>query len=177
MQAANSHKFSAAVLCNVLQLDRELHVILWQPSLQVVEVLVSADDDSLETWVKQKEPMIAVPPPDMKLVGWRDPYIFETINEQGKKEWGMLLGSGIKGQGGSVMIYRSKSLRAGSFLQALNLWDGSCSYPWLPFSILGSDCLNLGTSVRARMSELMQSRRACKDLIRHDDSAKLLQQS
>lgn len=75
--------------------------------------IVFAEDETLETWVKQKEPMIAVPPADMKLVGWRDPYIFETLNEQDEREWGMLLGSGIKGRGGSVMIYRSKSLRTG----------------------------------------------------------------
>ena len=74
---------------------------------------LGAGDQSLETWVKQKEPMIATPPPDMNLVGWRDPYIFETLNDQDEREWGMLLGSGIKGRGGSVMIYRSKSLRAG----------------------------------------------------------------
>lgn len=74
-----------------------------------------AGDDSLETWVKLEEPMIANPPPSMPLVGWRDPYIFETMTSDNKHEWGMLLGSGIKGKGGSVMIYRSKSLRSGVF--------------------------------------------------------------
>lgn len=74
---------------------------------------LNAEDSTLETWVKQKEPMIAVPPADMKLVGWRDPYIFETLNDKDEREWGMLLGSGIQDQGGSVMIYRSKNLRKG----------------------------------------------------------------
>jgi len=73
-----------------------------------------AGDDSLETWVKLDQPMIANPPPSMPLVGWRDPYIFETMTSDNKHEWGMLLGSGIKGKGGSVMIYRSKSLRSGT---------------------------------------------------------------
>lgn len=63
--------------------------------------------------MKQEEPMIANPPPSMALVGWRDPYIFETRSPDSEREWGMLLGSGIKGKGGSVMIYRSKSLRSG----------------------------------------------------------------
>jgi hypothetical protein len=75
---------------------------------------VIVGDDSLETWVKLEEPMIANPPPSMPLVGWRDPYIFETMTSDNKHEWGMLLGSGIKGKGGSVMIYRSKSLRSGT---------------------------------------------------------------
>ena len=49
----------------------------------------------------------------MALVGWRDPYIFETKSKDSGREWGMLLGSGIKGKGGSVMIYRSKNLKSG----------------------------------------------------------------
>lgn len=63
--------------------------------------------------MKLEEPMIANPPPSMSLVGWRDPYIFETRSVDSEREWGMLLGSGLKGKGGSVMIYRSKSLRSG----------------------------------------------------------------
>ena len=54
------------------------------------------------------------PPPDMGLVGWRDPFIFEFKGQEGKQEWGMLLGSGIKGKGGAVMIYRSPSLHDGA---------------------------------------------------------------
>jgi hypothetical protein len=49
----------------------------------------------------------------MGLVGWRDPFIFEFKDKNGKMEWGMLLGSGIKGKGGAVMIYRSPELRYG----------------------------------------------------------------
>ena len=57
--------------------------------------------------------MLATPPPNMSLVGWRDPYIFETKSKDNEHEWGMLLGSGIKGKGGAVLIYRSASLRSG----------------------------------------------------------------
>lgn len=70
-------------------------------------------EKNLQSWTKQEEPMIALPPSDLNLAGWRDPYIFETMNNQHQREWGMLLGSGIKDKGGSVMIYRSKSLRQG----------------------------------------------------------------
>lgn len=68
----------------------------------------------LANWVKSEEPFLAYPPPDSNLVGWRDPFIFEFKGKDGKhKEWGMLMGSGIKGKGGCVMIYRSDNLRSG----------------------------------------------------------------
>ncbi len=68
----------------------------------------------LANWVKSEEPFLAYPPPDMELVGWRDPFIFEFMTKGGQhKEWGMLMGSGIKGKGGAVMIYRSDNLRSG----------------------------------------------------------------
>ena len=68
----------------------------------------------LSNWVKSEDPFLAYPPPDMELVGWRDPFIFEFMGKRGEhKEWGMLMGSGIKGKGGAVMIYRSNQLRSG----------------------------------------------------------------
>lgn len=89
--------------------DKQSYLIL------LLKTLLSAADPTLETWVKQETPMIATPPPNMGLVGWRDPYIFETkAKENGQHEWGMLLGSGLKGKGGAVMIYRSQNLRSGS---------------------------------------------------------------
>ena len=71
-------------------------------------------DPLLANWEKTEQPFLAYPPPDMGLVGWRDPFIFEFKGQEGKQEWGMLLGSGIKGKGGAVMIYRSPSLHDGA---------------------------------------------------------------
>ena len=65
-------------------------------------------------WIKQEQPFLGLPPADMPLVGWRDPFIFEFKGQDGFQEWGMLLGSGIKGQGGSIMIYRSSELTGGA---------------------------------------------------------------
>ena len=65
-------------------------------------------------WTKQEQPFLGLPPADMPLVGWRDPFIFEFKGQDGFQEWGMLLGSGIKGQGGSIMIYRSSELTGGA---------------------------------------------------------------
>ena len=63
-----------------------------------------------------------MPPPDMPLVGWRDPFIFEIKGKQGNgREWGMLMGSGLKGEGGAIMIYRSESLYGGTLAGSPNL--------------------------------------------------------
>ncbi|KAK9821729.1 hypothetical protein WJX81_006531 [Elliptochloris bilobata] len=71
-------------------------------------------DHNYSTWSKLEEPFLACPPPDMGLVGWRDPFIFERKGLEGNgREWGMLLGSGLKDGGGAVMIYRSDKLRGG----------------------------------------------------------------
>lgn len=68
-------------------------------------------DDLLRVWTKNSTPMIELPPADLPLVGWRDPFIFETGGNG--REWGMLIGTGLKGQGGAAMIYRSKDLHSG----------------------------------------------------------------
>lgn len=71
-------------------------------------------DHSYATWSKLEEPFLAYPPADLGLVGWRDPFIFERKGLEGNgREWGMLLGSGLKEAGGAVMIYRSDNLRGG----------------------------------------------------------------
>ena len=82
---------------------------------------MDADDHNCVKWRKLEEPFIALPPscddvPDM--VGWRDPYIFEVKGEGDLEEWGILIGSGHKITGGSVMIYRSKQLSSGACLQS-----------------------------------------------------------
>ncbi len=83
-------------------------------------------DPTLAMWSKREEPVLPMPPPDMPLVGWRDPFIFEIKGKQGNgREWGMLMGSGLKGQGGAIMIYRSESLYGGKSDVSM-----PCSYIW-----------------------------------------------
>ena len=86
-----------------------------------------AGDPTLAMWSKREEPVLPMPPPDMPLVGWRDPFIFEIKGKQGNgQEWGMLMGSGLKGQGGAIMIYRSESLYGGTLALCLNLLQSTC---------------------------------------------------
>lgn len=98
----------------------ELKAILWR-SYQLLIVQVSdTGDPTLAMWSKRDEPVLHMPPPDMPLVGWRDPFIFEIKGKGGNgREWGMLMGSGLKGQGGAIMIYRSDNLYGG-MLQPLH---------------------------------------------------------
>ncbi len=83
------------------------------------QLCAAGEDQKLVSWQKAEEPVIALPPADMPLVGWRDPFIFEVGTDT--RPWGMLMGSGLKGQGGAVMIYRSDMLLGGACLLLLLL--------------------------------------------------------
>ena len=103
-----------------------------------------AEDPLLTRWRKLEAPALPLPPANLPLVGWRDPFIFEVKGERREggglirtaaaaegeggerrnggdgdgrghrhREWGMLLGSGFKGRGGTVLVYRSDELHGG----------------------------------------------------------------
>lgn len=68
-------------------------------------------DKDLIRWHKQEEPIIPHPPDNMKLTGFRDPYIIQQGSPNQK--WKMLLGSGIEGQGGTLLLYEATHLTSG----------------------------------------------------------------
>ena len=105
---------------------------------QLAAVPESSVDPLLSRWRKLEVPVLPLPPANLPLVGWRDPFIFEVKGERRDdvdggsrsggngggenetetenlhhREWGMLLGSGFKGRGGTVLIYRSDELHGG----------------------------------------------------------------
>ena len=69
---------------------------------------VAADDDLMMKWKKVPEPILRLPPASSGLTGWRDPFIFRKGDAD--NEWLMLIGSGIKGRGGTVLKYTSKDV-------------------------------------------------------------------
>ena len=69
-------------------------------------------DKKLIKWDKREKPIIPHPPENMKLTGFRDPYIIQRGDGQNK--WKMLLGSGIEGQGGTLLVYEASQLDSGS---------------------------------------------------------------
>jgi hypothetical protein len=62
---------------------------------------VPTDDPLLIHWVKEPAPFIGLPPPNMNLTGWRDPFVVERPCETNDGEWIVLMGSGAH-RGGSA---------------------------------------------------------------------------
>jgi beta-fructofuranosidase len=71
-----------------------------------VQCLAVAKDPGLQTWEKLREPIILRPPEHVAITGFRDPGVWKE-----GKEWLLTLGSGIRGQGGEVLLYESRDLR------------------------------------------------------------------
>lgn len=67
----------------------------------------------MSTWVKEDVPFLALPPSDIPLGGWRDPYIIGRPGQGGNTRWRMIIGSGLKNKGGIVMVYESDHLSHG----------------------------------------------------------------
>lgn len=79
-------------------------------------------------WVKSDMPILGLPPPNMDLAGWRDPFIISTPSTSLDGTYKMVIGSGIKGKGGLVPVYKSRSLRDGEQPQChmIDLVAGRC---------------------------------------------------
>ncbi|KAL3142936.1 hypothetical protein ABBQ38_003221 [Trebouxia sp. C0009 RCD-2024] len=77
---------------------------------QMVATCQEGDMDLIR-WHKQEQPIIPHPPDNMKLTGFRDPYIIQAGGPHQK--WKMLLGSGIEGQGGTLLMYEATHLTSG----------------------------------------------------------------
>jgi beta-fructofuranosidase len=78
-----------------------------------VQCLATSSDPNLRSWQKLPEPIIAKPP-DIAITGFRDPCVWRE-----GKDWLLALGSGIKGKGGMVLLYRSPDLRHWTYLHPL----------------------------------------------------------
>ncbi len=69
--------------------------------------MATAQDAGLVTWKPyEKNPVIAGPPKDLQVTGFRDPYVWKDGSQ-----WMMGVGSGIAGVGGTVFAYGSRDLR------------------------------------------------------------------
>lgn len=75
-------------------------------------VLIIGDEELIK-WEKNPVAAIPFPPKSLPLTGWRDPFVLPRGPTD--DSWTMLMGSGIKGQGGAVMIYKSTNLTSGWF--------------------------------------------------------------
>ena len=78
-----------------------------------VQCLATSADPQLRTWTKWKTPVIE-PPADPLLTGFRDPFLWRDGDV-----WYLGVASGIRKQGGQVLLYRSKDLRQWEYLHPL----------------------------------------------------------
>mgnify|MGYP000486492371 CR=1 FL=1 len=80
---------------------------------------IATSTDDLLTWRKHPaNPVIPGPPPGLEVTGFRDPCVWR---EDGT--WYMALGSGIRGLGGAVLLYRSPDLVSWEYLQPILVGD------------------------------------------------------
>ncbi len=82
--------------------------------LRETQMLATAEDDLLLRWNKLAQPVIATPPPDMHVTGFRDPCPWQEFDG-----WYLALGSGQRGRGGCILLYRSHDLRHWDYLHPM----------------------------------------------------------
>lgn len=83
-------------------------------SLRESQCLAYSDDPELQRWTKLQEPVIAAPPAGLTVSGFRDPSPWRQGDQ-----WLMAVGSGFRGKGGAVLLYRSRDLRQWEYLHPL----------------------------------------------------------
>jgi beta-fructofuranosidase len=77
------------------------------------QCLATSSEADLQTLHKLAEPVL-LPPGDPQLTGFRDPCLWHE-----QDTWFMGIGSGQRGKGGQVLLYRSKDLRSWEYLHPL----------------------------------------------------------
>ena len=83
--------------------------------------------DNLRTWSRYDgNPVIASPPTVKDLEdGFRDPYVWKE-----DAYWYMAVGSGVKAQGGTILLYRSPDLVQWEYLKQLCTGMGADCFQW-----------------------------------------------
>ena len=82
--------------------------------LRETQMTATAEDDGLLHWKKLETPVIATPPPGMRVTGFRDPCPWKEADG-----WYVGIGSGERAKGGCVLLYRSQDFRHWEYLHPL----------------------------------------------------------
>jgi beta-fructofuranosidase len=82
------------------------------------QLYATSTDPELRTWTKRPTPVIATPPKDMQVTGFRDPAPWREPALAGGA-WLMALGSGTKEHGGCVLLYKSSDLQTWEYLHVV----------------------------------------------------------
>jgi beta-fructofuranosidase len=76
---------------------------------------IATSGGGLTEWKKfPGNPVIAAPPADIQVTGFRDPAVWKEGDT-----WLMAVGSGFRGKGGAVLLYESKDLRRWTYVHPL----------------------------------------------------------
>ena len=122
VQSRCSFCWKATELCHSLRVDglckplRERKFLVTCGAVQFCahERGLTAPCRGLVCLCRRRQALASLIPPrpgNMPLTGWRDPFIFQNGGDG--KDWIMLMGSGIKGEGGTMLVYTAKQLSAG----------------------------------------------------------------
>jgi beta-fructofuranosidase len=82
--------------------------------LRETQMLAVAEDDQLLHWKKLATPIIATPPQGIYVTGFRDPCPWRE-----GETWYLGIGSGERGIGGCVLLYRSRDLHHWEYMHKL----------------------------------------------------------
>ncbi|MBX3193816.1 MAG: glycoside hydrolase family 32 protein [Microbacteriaceae bacterium] len=89
----------------------------------VQSICAATSEGDLDDWVKVPSNPVVMPPADLQLVGFRDPFVWRTA-----VGWSMIVGSGLQGHGGCILRYDSEDLLdwqfGGLFLSEADLPKG-----------------------------------------------------
>lgn len=87
--------------------------------------VATSTDELLITWEKYPgNPVIAAPPPDLKLVAYRDHSVWKEDDT-----WYQVIGAGIQDVGGTALLYRSPDLLTWQYLQPILVGDRTETAP------------------------------------------------
>jgi beta-fructofuranosidase len=109
------------VFSGCLVVDGDTPTIVYTGTQPEVQAIATSSHPQLEAWTKwEKNPVISAPPAGLEVTGFRDPFVWKEGTD-----WLMALGSGVKGKGGMVLLYRSQDLRSWEYLHPLVSSDDS----------------------------------------------------
>ncbi len=89
-----------------------------QDHLREQQCLAVAEDPGLTRWRKQPQAAIPVPPPGMKVTGFRDPCPFRLGDQ-----WYCIVASGQRGVGGAALLYKAVPQPGTGPVAALSHWQ------------------------------------------------------
>jgi beta-fructofuranosidase len=88
-------------------------------------ICLARGDPAMNAWHKHARNPLVRPPTDLDLIGFRDPFLWRD-----GQLWQMIVGAGIRGQGGAVLRYESPDLEHWTYRGPLLVGDAETARGW-----------------------------------------------